>query len=68
MDISGIKYLGIDRILSRGTGETIAELNNALLVRDNVSGASAEPIFWHVKTRKPVLHCSTVISDQTVVC
>ena len=39
MDISGIKYLGIDRILSRGTGETIAELNNALLVRDNVSGA-----------------------------
>ena len=39
MDVSGIKYLGIDRILSRGTGETIAELNNALLVRDNVSGA-----------------------------
>ena len=32
-------HLGIDRILSRGTGETIAELNNALLVRDNVSGA-----------------------------
>ena len=39
MDISGIKYLGIDRVRKRGTGETIADLDNALLVRDNVSGA-----------------------------
>ena len=39
MDISGIKYLGIDRVLKRGTGETIADLEDALLVRDNVSGA-----------------------------
>ena len=39
MDISGIKYLGIDRVLKRGTGEIIADLDNALLVRDTVSGA-----------------------------
>lgn len=39
MDISGIKYLGIDRVLKRGTGEILADLDSALLVRDNVSGA-----------------------------
>ena len=39
MDIGGIKYLGIDRVLQRGTGEVIAAMDNALLVRDNVSGA-----------------------------
>lgn len=39
MDISGIKYLGIDRVLMRGTGETIADLDNALFIRDNASGA-----------------------------
>ena len=39
MDISGIKYLGIDRVLKRGTGEIIADLDNALFIRDNVSGA-----------------------------
>ncbi len=37
--IDGISYLGIDRVLKRGTGEVIAALDNALLVRDNVSGA-----------------------------
>ena len=39
MDISGIKYLGIDRVLKRGTGEVLADLDNVLLVRDNVSSA-----------------------------
>ena len=39
MDISGIKYLGIDRVLKRGTGEILADPGDALLVRDNVSGA-----------------------------
>ncbi len=39
MDINGIKYLGIDRVLKRGTGEILADLDHALLVRDHVSGA-----------------------------
>ena len=39
MDIHGIDYLGIDRVLKRGTGEIIASQDNALLVRDTVSGA-----------------------------
>lgn len=39
MDITGIDYLGIDRVLKRGTGEIIENHANALLVRDNVSGA-----------------------------
>ena len=39
MDITGIKYLGLDRVLKRGTGEIIADSDNALLVRDSVSGA-----------------------------
>ena len=39
MDTGGIKYLGIDRVLRRGTGEIIADLDNALFVRDTVSGA-----------------------------
>lgn len=39
MDISGINYLGIERVLKRGTGEIIANQDNALLVRDNVSNA-----------------------------
>ena len=39
MDISGIDYLGIDRVLKRGTGEIIADLDNAMIVRDTVSGA-----------------------------
>lgn len=39
MDISGIDYLGIDRVLRRGSGEIVAETDDALLVRDRVSGA-----------------------------
>ena len=39
MNITGIKYLGLDRVLKRGTGEIIADSDNALLVRDSVSGA-----------------------------
>ncbi len=39
MDIGGIDHLGIDRVLKRGTGEIIANEENALLVRDSVSGA-----------------------------
>ncbi len=39
MDISGIDYLGIVRVLQRGTGEIIADEDDALLVRDHVSGA-----------------------------
>ncbi len=39
MDISGIDYLGLDRVLKRGSGEMIAEQDNALLIRDRISGA-----------------------------
>lgn len=39
MDISGIDNLGIERVLKRGSGEVIAEQDDALLVRDTVSGA-----------------------------
>lgn len=39
MDISGIDYLGLDRVLKRGSGEIIAERDDALLIRDSVSGA-----------------------------
>ena len=39
MDLSGIDYLGIDRVLKRGSGEIIAETENAVLVRDSISGA-----------------------------
>ena len=39
VDVTGIKYLGLDRVLKRGTGEIIADSDNALLVRDSVSGA-----------------------------
>lgn len=37
--IDGIDYIGIRRVLERGSGEIIANLENALFVRDNVSGA-----------------------------
>ncbi len=40
MDISGIDYLGLDRVLRRGTGEIVAEADHSILVRDRVSGAS----------------------------
>ena len=39
MNIDGIDYLGIDRVLKRGSGEIIAETDHALLVRDSVSEA-----------------------------
>lgn len=39
MDLSGIDYLGIDRVLKRGTGEIIEDRAGALLVRDTVSDA-----------------------------
>ncbi|MCR4622713.1 MAG: GNAT family N-acetyltransferase [Clostridiales bacterium] len=38
-DINGIDHLGIDHVLRRGSGEIIADMENALLVRDSVSGA-----------------------------
>ena len=39
MNTDGIDYLGIDRVLKRGSGEIIAETDHALLVRDAVSEA-----------------------------
>lgn len=39
MNIDGIDYLGIDRVLKRGSGEILEETDRALLVRDRVSEA-----------------------------
>ena len=39
MNITGIDTLGLDRVLKRGSGEILAERDDALLVRDSVSGA-----------------------------
>ena len=39
MDITGIDHLGLDRVLKRGSGEIIAQQDDALLVRDRISGA-----------------------------
>ena len=39
MNIRGIEYLGIERVLERGSGEIICGQDDALLVRDTVSGA-----------------------------
>ena len=39
MNISGIDYLGLERVLKRGSGEILEEQDKALLVRDSVSGA-----------------------------
>lgn len=39
MDISRIECLGLDRVLRRGSGEILAEQDDALLIRDRVSGA-----------------------------
>ncbi len=39
MNIDGIDYLGIDRVLKRGSGEIVADADHALLVRDRVSEA-----------------------------
>lgn len=39
MDIGGIDYLGLDRVLKRGSGVLIAKQDNALFIRDSISGA-----------------------------
>ncbi len=39
MDIDKIDCLGLDRVLKRGTGEVIAESDDALFLRDRISGA-----------------------------
>ena len=39
MDIGGIDYLGLGRVLKRGSGKVLADHGDALLVRDCVSGA-----------------------------
>lgn len=39
LDLTEIDYLGIHRVLKRGTGEVIERHDAALLVRDSVSGA-----------------------------
>ena len=39
MNLSGIDYLGLERVLRRGSGEILADREQALLVRDRVSGA-----------------------------
>ncbi|MBQ7491914.1 MAG: GNAT family N-acetyltransferase [Clostridia bacterium] len=39
MDISGIDYLGLDRVLKRGSGKILAERDHAFLVYDKISGA-----------------------------
>ena len=39
MDIRGIDYLGLDRVLRRGSGEILVAQDDALLIRDTVSGA-----------------------------
>lgn len=39
INLTDIDYLGIERVLKRGTGEIIASHENAFLVRDKVSKA-----------------------------
>ena len=39
MDLTGIDFLGIDRVLRRGTGKVIERHDTALLVHDRISGA-----------------------------
>lgn len=39
MDISGIDYLGLERVLRRGSGEIIADRDDALFIRDRISKA-----------------------------
>ena len=39
MDLTGIDYLGIDRVLKRGTGQVIEQHDQAILVHDSISGA-----------------------------
>lgn len=39
MDLTGIDFLGIDRVLKRGTGKVIERHDAAVLVHDSISGA-----------------------------
>ena len=39
MDLNEIDYLGIDRVLKRGSGDIIAKTDDALLIRVRISGA-----------------------------
>ena len=39
MDLSGIDLLGIDRVLRRGSGVIIVDADDAVFVRDSISGA-----------------------------
>lgn len=39
MELNGIDHLGLERVLRRGSGEIVAEEDDALLIRDRVSGA-----------------------------
>ena len=39
MDIVGIDYLGLARVLKRGSGEIITEQEDVLFIRDSISGA-----------------------------
>lgn len=39
MDLTAIDFLGLDRVLKRGTGRVIEQQDQAVLVRDSVSGA-----------------------------
>lgn len=39
MDINGIDYLGLDRVIRRGTGTILAASARGMMVRDSVSGA-----------------------------
>ena len=61
MDISGIEYLGLKRVLERGNGEIIAEREQALLIRDS----SAAHICLRVKMKRPACRSLTVLSVGT---
>ena len=39
MDLTKIEYLGLDRVLKRGSGDVLEQREDALLIRDRVSGA-----------------------------
>lgn len=39
MDLSNIDYLGLERVLRRGTGEIVEQGDGLLFIRDSVSGA-----------------------------
>ena len=39
LDLSGIDYLGLERVLKRGTGQVIEQNDQAVFVHDSVSGA-----------------------------